>query len=129
MKSAYRKRSILITFCSLMVFAGIMLGSCAQEDLPYEEGKLSFSMDTLSFDTLFSGIGSTTAWLRVVNNSPSDIEVSRVSLRTGGQSGFMMNLDGENSKEFKNVTVPAHDSLFLFVQLALLFPQLASHCW
>lgn len=117
MKSAYRKRSILITFCSLMVFAGIMLGSCAQEDLPYEEGKLSFSMDTLSFDTLFSGIGSTTAWLRVVNNSPSDIEVSRVSLRTGGQSGFMMNLDGENAKEFKNVTVPAHDSLFLFVQL------------
>jgi hypothetical protein len=94
-----------------------MLGSCTKEDLPYEEGKLTFSMDTLSFDTLFSGIGSTTAWLRVVNNGPSDIEVSRVSLKTGGQSGFMINLDGENAKEFKDVTIPAHDSLFLFVQL------------
>jgi len=101
----------------MSVLCGIIFSGCTEDDFTSDKGELAFSQDTLSFDTIFSSIGSTTAWLKVVNNDNQDITISKVSLESGGESGFRMNLDGENGTVFTDIVIPTHDSLFLFVEL------------
>mgnify|MGYP001355602008 CR=1 FL=1 len=77
---------------------------------------LCFSADTLSFDTVFSTIGTTTAWLKIYNTSNHKIRISDIRLKEG-TNGFYINLDGLSDKSFTDVDIPAKDSLFLFVGL------------
>jgi hypothetical protein len=103
---------ILLVFFSLPV----LFVSCTPDDLVTDPGNaLSFSMDTVSFDTLFSNVGSTTVWLKVRNTGDKEIRISSIVLKSGGTSGFYINLDGESEHSFSNVDIPANDSLFLFV--------------
>ena len=41
---------------------------------------MSFSVDTLLFDTVFTTVGSATRYLKVYNNSNSDINLENVYL-------------------------------------------------
>jgi Fe-S cluster assembly iron-binding protein IscA len=111
-------RNFLAFFICLFLLSGIITSGCTDENNYSGQGpKLRFSQDTLSFDTLFSTIGSTTAWLKIVNTDNKEIVLSRVSLKSGGESGFHINLDGENGTVFEDVPIAAGDSLFLFVEL------------
>ena len=56
---------------------------------------VSFSVDTLLFDTVFTTIGSTTRYLKVYNNYNDDITINSISLAKGGNSSFQLNIDGE----------------------------------
>lgn len=92
--------------------------SCTTDELVTDpRSDLRFSSDTLSFDTLFSNVGSTTAWLKIRNVGGKTIRIATISLQSGGSSGFRINLDGETNTSFTNVDIPAHDSLFLFVEV------------
>ena len=78
---------------------------------------LVFSQDTLVIDTLFSNVGSTTASLKVRNIGNQPILIQSIKLISRGLTGFRINLDGVTDSAFENVTIPAHDSLFLFVSV------------
>jgi len=110
-------RCFLSIFITLSILSGIFLSGCKEDDFSSGKNELTFSQDTLSFDTLFSGIGSTTAWLRIVNKGNEDFLLSQVRLESEGESGFRINLDGENKNVFNDIVIPANDSLFLFVEL------------
>ena len=99
----------------LLCFACLFVG-CEDEAQP-RSGTIRLSVDTLSFDTVFSTIGATTAWVVVYNPHDYPIVIDRVHLRSGGQGGFRLNLDGDQGTEFLQVNIPAKDSLFLFVSL------------
>ena len=95
-----------------------VLAGCTADEVVTNPGKdLTFSTDTLSFDTLFSTVGSTTAWLRIRNEGSKIVRIASISLQSGGTSGFHLNLDGASNTSFTNVEIPAHDSLFLFVEV------------
>ncbi len=104
----------LLAFLSIsFIFSG-----CSQENEfatdPIES--LHFSADTLSFDTVFSTVGTPTAWLKIYNTGNKNIRISGVSLKEGGK-GFRLNLDGESKQTFTDLDILAKDSLFLFVEL------------
>lgn len=80
---------------------------------------LHFSSDTVTFDTLFTSIGSPTKNLRVINRTNENVIISSVRLAGGKQSGFRINVNGEASNETYNVQVPAQDSIFIFVEATL----------
>jgi len=80
---------------------------------------LHFSSDTITFDTLFTSIGSPTRNLRVINRSNENIVISSVRLAGGKQSGFRLNVNGEASNETYNVRIPAQDSIFIWVEAIL----------
>lgn len=109
------------TFFLLVFFLSVLLSilvSCTADEIVTNPGNdLRFSTDTLTFDTLFSTVGSTTAWLKVRNTSNKTIRIASISLQSGGASGFKINLDGETKTSFTDVEIPAHDSLFLFVEV------------
>lgn len=95
-----------------------MLVGCVSNEIVTDPGNdLRFSADTLTFDTVFSTVGSTTAWLRIRNVGNKTIRIASISLQSGGTSGFHINLDGASETSYTNVDIPAKDSLFLFVEV------------
>ncbi len=76
---------------------------------------LSFSPDTLSFDTVFSTVGSITQQVKIINNSNSNVGISSVSLAGGSGSPFIINIDGTPGPDASNLNIQANDSLYIFV--------------
>ena len=105
-------------------FIGILLmliaSSCLDESISSDPGmKLTFSTDTLLFDTVFTTIGSSTAKIMVYNPNDKNVEISGISLGGGASSAYRINVDGSVSEtnSFENIELRARDSLFIFVEV------------
>lgn len=113
------KKLPIISFISmlLILFSGLF-SSCNDENFSSNPShKLSFSQDTLSFDTVFTTIGSATAILKVYNHNKEALNISSIHLANAANSGFKINLDGEKGTQFSNVEIKAGDSLHVFVEV------------
>ena len=80
---------------------------------------LSFSQDTITFDTIFTTVGSATKRLVVYNHSNKAIKISSVSLSGKNSSFFSLNVDGTATNDAKDVEIFAHDSMFVFVKVLI----------
>ena len=82
---------------------------------------LSFSADTVSFDTVFNHFGSPTAKILIYNKNNAPLNISSIVLNGGKQSSFRINVDGEKNINniFENIAVPAKDSLYIFVDVTV----------
>lgn len=76
---------------------------------------LTFSSDTLRFDTVFTDLGTPTARLKVYNRASKAVNISSIRMRDDDGT-FSMNVDGVSGKEFENVEIRANDSIFVFVE-------------
>jgi hypothetical protein len=83
---------------------------------------LTFSTDTVYFDTVFSSVGSTTRELLIKNNERHRITLDEISLSGGAGSQFRLNIDGEPGYLKKNVQIGEGDSIYLFIT-AYIDPQ------
>ena len=79
--------------------------------------KLSFSQDSVLFDTVFTSIGSATRQIRVRNTYNQKINISSIQFEQGTSSNFIMNVDGISGKVVNNVEILANDSAFIFIQV------------
>lgn len=95
-----------------------MSTSC-KKPLIYSKGNLSFSKDTVVFDTVFTTIGSTTQQLKIYNNDNRTVELQEVQLMGGTSSPFRINLDGLSGTLFSQIELEGGDSLFMFVEVTL----------
>ena len=78
---------------------------------------LSFSTDTLSFDTVLTTVNSPVLFFRVYNKNARPLLISSVQLAEGANSGFKINVDGMAGTLFENVEVLANDSLLVLVDV------------
>jgi len=119
---------ILVAFSLiLLIAAGGLLGSCTEEDLNTEPSfRLSFSNDTVIFDTVFTSVGTAIKHFTVRNESNKRITISSVKLARGSGSPFRINIDGEASFEVKDLEIAANDSAFIFVKVTIDPKDLAS---
>ncbi len=83
------------------------------------DAALRFSSDTITFDTLFTSIGSPTKNLRVTNQTNQNITISSIRLAGGNQSGFRLNVNGEASNDNYNIQIAPRDSIFIFIEATL----------
>ncbi|MBN2273516.1 MAG: hypothetical protein JXK95_04210 [Bacteroidales bacterium] len=111
-------KNILLT---LAVIAFIILcPGCREDDFYTTSGDaLTFSTDTVSFDTVFSSVGSATMGFKVYNPHNKPVKISAVYLGGGENSFYRMNFDGEPLRETTNVEIPAKDSLFVFIEVTI----------
>ena len=94
------------------------MNSCLDENFTSSPDKrLTFSADTLRFDTIISTVSSSTRKIMIYNTNNEGIRVSNVTLVNGDNSGFRINLDGVKGTSFENVEVLKKDSMFLFVDI------------
>ncbi|MDR2907296.1 MAG: hypothetical protein LBU91_04830 [Bacteroidales bacterium] len=75
--------------------------------------RLEFSTDTISFDTIFTSLGSTTLLLKVHNPSLKDIDISNIELLN--RQFFKINVDGDTMPVLRNVRLRAKDSMHIFI--------------
>ena len=109
----------VMSFVVVCLFLGTFsTTSCVKEDEYLESlHELQFSVDTLSFDTVFTTLGSTTKQVKVYNTSNRPIKFDKVSLKEGGNSRFRINVDGDTSLIIRDFTIASHDSAFIFVRV------------
>lgn len=81
--------------------------------------QLSFSTDTLSFDTVFTSIGSTTGYFMIYNRNDEALKIENILLSGGGQSGFRINVDGRKGHSFNNIPIWKKDSLYVAVEVTV----------
>ncbi|HYV92203.1 MAG TPA: choice-of-anchor Q domain-containing protein [Chitinophagales bacterium] len=104
----------------LFIFIGAMLSSCRKDLITTNPAdKLSFSTDTLTFDTVFTTLGSTTLYFTVHNPNNKKIVVSDIRLADGNAAMWRLNIDGMQVNEATNVEIPANDSIYVFVSVTV----------
>ena len=115
-----KNRNYYIRFA---LFAGIAMGvvftSC-RKDTVYtgNDAQLNFSEELITFDTVFTTIGSVTRVLKVVNPQKNTIKTD-ISLLAGNTSSFSVNVDGVPGTMFKDVEIRGKDSIFIFIKVNL----------
>lgn len=109
-----------LTFGVTLVVLLITLFSRCNDPISFEtdQGELVFSYDTITFDTVFTSIGSTTLSFTVRNPYDRTLVLSSVSL-AGTPSFFRLNIDGEPSNKVSDYELAAHDSIYIFVEVTI----------
>lgn len=106
-----------------LVFLVLLIGSTGltscKKAVNFSKGNLSFSKDTVVFDTVFTTIGSTTQQFKFYNNDNRTVNVQEIELMGGENSVFRVNMDGLSGTKFENIEVEGNDSLFVFVEVTL----------
>lgn len=108
---------LLISFVCLLI-------SCTDDD-SFSLSKsdiLTFSSDTISMDTVFSTVPTSTRTFWVYNRAGDGIRCSKIRLVRGNQTGFRINVDGEylspsTGYQISNVEIRKNDSIRVFVEL------------
>lgn len=78
--------------------------------------RLTFSADTICFDTVFTEQGSATAQLMVYNPNKNAIVIDKIWLEDG--EAFRVNIDGEPDYESgKEFTIFGKDSILVFIRV------------
>ena len=106
----------------LLAVVAIVVSFSSCEDEGYmssPDAQLHFSVDTITFDTIFTTIGSTTQRFTVHNPYGENILISRIRLSGGDFSSFRLNVNGEVGNEVFETEVPAQDSIFIFVEVTI----------
>lgn len=109
-------------FLFLLVIMGLI---ACQDDDSFSASpslRLTFSVDTVRLDTVFSTIGSSTYTMWVFNHSGDGLHIKSVRLRQGNQTGFRVNVDGvylDNAQGSiaTELEVRKGDSIRVFVEL------------
>jgi hypothetical protein len=91
------------------------LASCSYEPEPTSEPvNLTFSTDTLQFDTLFAERLSITKRLKIKNPSNEAVNISSIAFRNQNNA-FQLTLNGRTQTTFSDQLLLAEDSLLLLV--------------
>jgi hypothetical protein len=82
-------------------------------------GPVYFSSDTISFDTVFSSIGSVTREFRAINKGAGALLIDRIWLGGGTASPFRLNINGVPGISRKDIIIARGDSLFVFIDVTI----------
>ena len=105
----------------VLVTATICLSSCVEENISYDKSlELTFSCDTLLFDTLFAEQQSATGRFLIYNRNKNALNISSIRMAGGKSSCFRFNVDGRiagRGETLEDITIKGRDSLFVFVEM------------
>ncbi len=82
------------------------------------DARISFSADSVKFDTVFTGVGSVTQSFKIFNENDQRLRMS-VKLMGGATSPFKININGTALPEVTNIDIAADDSIYVFVSITI----------
>ncbi|GEO10926.1 choice-of-anchor Q domain-containing protein [Segetibacter aerophilus] len=89
------------------------------------DASVSFSSDTLHFDTVFTTTGSVTQSVKIFNLNDQKLRISNLRISGGSTSAFKLNVDGTPGENFNDIELQPNDSIYVFVS-ATINPNSAS---
>lgn len=109
-------RYFILTFIGLLSLTFV---SCINDAITTSPNDtLTFSRDTVDFDTVFTDVGTPTARLIVSNKASKGLIISSIRFRNP-ETVFRMNVDGVSGYEFGDVEIMAKDSIYVFIECFL----------
>ena len=110
----HQSLSILLVLLALIHFS-----SCSEDDvLDSGNVNLSFSQDSILFDTLFTSVGSITKSIKVFNTKDQAVEFDLIKL-ANTNSPFSVNINGVSANQVKGMRIEAKDSIYIFVKATI----------
>lgn len=106
-------RYILLTIVAAI---GLITVSCIEDGFTTSSSDiLTFSTDTVTFDTVFTDLGTPTARLIVRNKADKSVNISSIAFKDP-DTHFTLNVDGMSGKDFHDVEIRAKDSIYVFIE-------------
>ena len=115
------KKYTVVGLALFIMMLVIAISSCRKDQnfITDSTAMISFSKDTLRFDTVFTTQGSATRLIKVFNKNDQPIKLSKVYLEKSTNSLFNLNVDGIPGKLVKDVEIEAKDSIYIFVEVKI----------
>ena len=108
-----------LLFISVGLFWASLSGCRGDRFYLGADARVTFSQDTVLFDTVFTTIGSASQAFRIVNDSPGRILLEDISLVDGSSSEFRINVDGIPGPSVGNLALEEGDSIYVFVEVTI----------
>ena len=94
----------------------LIMVSCIEDGITTSSSDvLTFSRDTVNFDTVFTDVGTPTARLIVSNRASKGINISSIRFRNP-ETRFSVNVDGVSGNDFHDVEIRGKDSIYVFIE-------------
>ncbi len=109
-----------IFYFILFIFSTILFFSCESRDeiiSTEKSNKISFSPDTIFFDTLYTGFESPVRRVSVKNFNKEALTISRIYLQSGENSPFRLTINGIETQESTDIFLRGNDSLRIFLNI------------
>ncbi len=115
----YNRFPLLIGLMALLM--ALLFSSCIEDGFTTSSSDvLTFSKDTVAFDTVITLQGTATKQMVVYNRSPKQISISSIRVAGLADKGhFHLNVDGIRGDSFQNVEIRGNDSIFIFIEAYL----------
>lgn len=98
----------------------VLLTQCRKNEFTDSPtARLTTTVDTLHFDTVFTTTGSFTQVFKIVNNNDKGVRLSSVRLMGGAASPFRINVDGVAGPQVNNTEINDNDSVYVFVTVSI----------
>jgi hypothetical protein len=106
---------------TLLSIIGLLFTISCKKDIITDDPAaiLAFSTDTLTFDTVFTQMGSATRRFMVYNKNAESVIVSKIELNGGGASNFQLNVNGQPGTSFTELEIKGNDSIFIFAEVTI----------
>lgn len=104
----------------IILIMACVLTACRDERINNDPSlRLSLSVDTLRFDTVFSGIGTATMQVMLRNPNANAMRIDRIwQDSTGDNRFFFLNVSGETDlRRLDGMTLRGGDSLYIFARV------------
>ena len=100
------------------MFSSLFAACNKDEDITLElNAKLSFSTDSVLFDTVFTSIGSSSRRLKISNPNEMAINLNHIKLSGGNSSSFSLNINGQALSETNNLKINGKDSISVYIKV------------
>lgn len=115
MKNLQTTTLLLVLLTTLLVY----FSSCEDDSLfQGETVDLSFSVDTLRFDTVFTEVGTITRFFKIYNNEEEAVIIDNITLGPDNLF-FRMNVDGNAGATIEDTRIEAQDSIYVFIEATI----------
>jgi hypothetical protein len=109
---------LIVSFLAVCI---LTLSACRKNDeiTTSRNASLSFSIDTLLFDTVFTAVGSVNKRIKVFNDNHKAVNISNIKLGGGADSFFSLIINGVATNEKSNIQIGAKDSISIYVKATI----------
>ena len=105
-----------VCYCFILTIFCLTFFSCQKDSfITSGNAKISTSVDSIKYDTVFTSVGSITQSFKINNLNNQKLLLSTVKLVKGPTSAFKININGIAASEATNIEVAANDSIYVFV--------------
>ncbi len=106
-----------IIFITFYLVVAISCDPIEEKITTENAARLTYSSDTIIFDTLFSTVGSITKRLRIYNTNEKAISLDKIALGKGSNSSYKIIVNGEEASSFADEVIFGNDSLLVLVEV------------